>query len=298
MNIFFIGASSFTGYWFINSLLKNHTIFAPLTLKEEEYTGVKKQRIENLKGKVIFNFASKFGSRNFFQFLQESKPDIICFHHALTNNYNNKSFDIYRALDDTLYNFKEILKYVDKNNLEKIIISRSIAESAFNNNYINNYEKYAKYKTEFASIITNVFPKELIYNFVISNPIGHLNNYKLLESFAERFFRGQDFKLSNPFSIQDYIPITLLADEYSKFLSQNLKKLVSPKFKPCQNIDFILSVSKLFAMRYKSSTKLIIPVNLEVSEYYGKDQINYTETQISEFWQELINYFQQKSNFL
>src|ERR1041385_2405640 len=51
MKILFTGASSFTGYWFVKALADaGHDVTCPLRSAPEKYEGVRKDRVEALKG--------------------------------------------------------------------------------------------------------------------------------------------------------------------------------------------------------------------------------------------------------
>ncbi len=50
MKILITGGSSFTGYWFIKELSSaGHKVYATFTKKLDDYTGIRKLRVDELK---------------------------------------------------------------------------------------------------------------------------------------------------------------------------------------------------------------------------------------------------------
>jgi UDP-glucose 4-epimerase len=293
MRIFFIGASSFTGRAFVERLAVNNEVFTPYSKAEHEYSGLIHQRISSLDNLTKCAFSSPFGSKNFFNFLEQTNPDVICFHHAITLDYNNSKFDIKEALNISLNNLHMIENYINKNNLKRVIITRSVVESKFNNSIYNDYIKYGKYKTLFASTVSKVFSTFTdISNFVIANPIGKYNNFKIIESFAQSYFNHKDFFLRDPFSIRDNIPIDLLAREYSLFLNEKKGEILIPKFNPMQNIELLKKIENLLLNKFYSKSKLEVDLNSKKSIFFGKDQINYSTSEVEIFWDKFIDYLQ------
>ena len=144
MNILFLGASSFTGFHFVNQLskVKNIKIYCTLTKNINQYESLRYMRIKLLSKKenVIFVKKIKFGDKKFTNLLEKIRFNVFCFHHALTKNYNdNSKFNLKKSLKENTNNIEEVFRKIDYK--ATVIISNTIFQNIPAKKYraVNNY---------------------------------------------------------------------------------------------------------------------------------------------------------------
>ena len=78
MNILLTGASSFTGFWFIQALIdRGHRVCAIFRKNPSEYEGVRKQRLKNMSPYVEKVFRCSFGSKAFMSLIRKRSFDLF-----------------------------------------------------------------------------------------------------------------------------------------------------------------------------------------------------------------------------
>ena len=130
MKILFTGASSFTGLWFVQELAKaGHSVTAPLRSSFSSYSGLRKERIEQLKEHCHLVFDCPFGSDNFMKLVQSASDwNLFCHHAAEVKNYKSPDFDAAAALANNTTNLKTMLKDLIEKGCRKIILTGSVFE--------------------------------------------------------------------------------------------------------------------------------------------------------------------------
>ncbi|MGH7981228.1 MAG: NAD-dependent epimerase/dehydratase family protein, partial [Limisphaerales bacterium] len=110
MKILFTGASSFTGFWFVQYLAAaGHEIVCPITSDLQSYTGLRGERIKKLAPFCAFVPNSPFGSEAFLRVANEGKFDLFAHHAATVKNYKSESFDPVAALQSNTLNARGAL---------------------------------------------------------------------------------------------------------------------------------------------------------------------------------------------
>src|SRR5580658_143764 len=86
MKILITGGSSFTGYWFIKELAaRGHAITAVVRGNKDQYSGLRKARIEQVAGWADIAWNCSFGDDTFLQLL-DNGYDAVCHHGAQVEN--------------------------------------------------------------------------------------------------------------------------------------------------------------------------------------------------------------------
>ena len=229
MKLLFLGASSFTGYHFVNRISNNgkYKIYCTLTKNLNQYKSIRLNRIKLLKNKknIFFINKIKFGDKKFISLLSKIKFNIICFHHASTKNYNNDSkFNLNKSIRENTTNIRKVFCKIDKKTT--IIVSNTIFQKINEKKYkaVNKYGvsksiAYDKIKTlceEFDLKLKSVF---------ITNPWGILEEKKLNYYLIKNWLKDKKTFISYPNYIRDNIYIDKLSKYYSKILGSNSKKI-------------------------------------------------------------------------
>src|SRR5258706_7102242 len=130
MRILFPGASSFTGFAFVQALAAaGHEIVCPLRGKAEDYTGIRKERVERLKPLVRFVPGAVFGSEPFLEALRGGCPwDLLCHHAAEVTNYKSPDFDAIRALENNTGRLSEVLTAFKQSGGKAVVLTGTVFE--------------------------------------------------------------------------------------------------------------------------------------------------------------------------
>ncbi len=261
MKILFLGASSFTGFHFINRLSKNKSvkIYCTLTKKFKNYKFERKVRlnlIKKIKNVKILE-STKFGDRNFINVLKKIKFDILCFHSAHAENYNDdKKFDYKKSLNENLNNVEDVFSILNEN--QRVIISNTVFQNIKYKRYkaVNNYGK-SKSKTY------DVFKKFCLKNkikyksFYITNPWGIFEEKKLNYYLIKNWLENKVPIIEYPRYIRDNIFIDKLSNEYYKLIFSKSEKIENfPSGYCCSNKVFINSLRKEFNKYFKKNAKV------------------------------------------
>src|SRR5262245_33172111 len=96
MKILFTGASSFTGYWFVQELVRaGHEVTAIFRRRPEEYTDEpRRKRVTALLNAARPIPGMSFGDEKFVQLIKQGGFDVLCHHAADVTNYKSPDFDV------------------------------------------------------------------------------------------------------------------------------------------------------------------------------------------------------------
>ena len=258
MKVLFLGVTSFTGFHFVKQLSNNKSlkIYCVLTKKIKKYKCIKKNRlklISKLKNiKILENI--KFGDKNFLNVIRENNFDIICFHYAYTENYNDDSkFNFKKSIRENLNNIEKVFSLFNQH--QKIIITNTVFQNILDKNYepVNNYGKSKSITYE---VIKNYcFANKIKYkSFYIPNPWGKLEEKKLNYYLIKQWYNGKTPTVNYPRYIRDNIFIDKLSKSYCKLIFTKSNKI------------------EYFPTGYCSSNKNFIEaLRFEFSKYFNKE---------------------------
>lgn len=222
MKILFTGASSFTGFWFINALTgAGHKVTSVFTKNKDDYEGTRKTRVELLAGKCEQIYNCKFGDDKFVNMLINDGYDLLCHHAADVTNYKSNSFDVNKALINNTYNITGIIEAVNKGGCKGIVITGSVFEQneGIGTLPLRAFSPYGLSK----SLTWQVFQYYCSVNnvrlgkFVIPNPFGPYEEERFVYYLVKNWFAGNTPAVSTPDYIRDNIHVEKLAKEYLAF---------------------------------------------------------------------------------
>lgn len=261
MKILFLGVSSFTGYHFVKKLSedKKNIISCTLTKDINSYRLIRYERLKKIKKVKNIKLIKKvkFGDKKFIKLLSKNKFDIICFHHALTKNYNsNSKFNLSKSIAENTKNIESVLKILNKKT--KILVSNTIFQKIPSKNYkaVNKYgfsksityEKIMlfckKYNLQFKSIY-------------ITNPWGPLEEKKLNYYLISNWIKNKNITISHPRYIRDNIYIDKLTKAYVKIVYSKSKKIdYFPSGYCSTNKEFIEAFKRKFEKFFKQKINI------------------------------------------
>lgn len=269
MNLLFIGVSSFTGYHFVNEISKKKSIkiYCTLTKNLKNYDSIRLKRINLIKKKSNIKLIqkTKFGDKNFIKLLSTINFNRICFHHALTKNYNDDAkFKLKKSLNVNLMNIDKVFKNINKKSY--IIVSNSVFQEIKKKNY-SPFSKYGLSKTLTYKKIKNYCKKyNLKYKSIfITNPWGTYEEKKLNYYLVYNWLKNKIPIITHPKYIRDNIFINKLSENYLKIIKSKSSKVdyyptgnccsTNKEFVKAFKIKFEKFFKKKVYLKYKKKAK-------------------------------------------
>lgn len=270
MDILLTGTSSFTGFWIAEELINSgHEVTITLTQKSlENYSGVRRRRLDLLAKRCNFLFQSSFGEEAFLNYLKENRVDAIC-HHAHDNrNYRSPDYDAANAVKQSTLNLTEVLELAkEKNENFFFIQTGTVIEDGegFGEESEGEFfdSPYGKSKFETYLLIKEQCEKSNIKlgKFVIPNPFGPMEEDRFTNYLMNSWNEGVVPTVKTPDYIRDNIHVTLLAKAYSRFVkrvSESDKGLL--KLSPSQYVE----PQGQFALRFAFEMEKRLPISCPV----------------------------------
>jgi UDP-glucose 4-epimerase len=219
MKILITGGSSFTGYWFIKELAaRGHTITAVVRSNKDQYTGLRKARIEQVAqwSEIIWNCA--FGDDSFLQLLDKGY-DAVCHHGAQVENYKSPDFDVAAALHSNTFHARKVFERLKSAGTGKLVVTGSVFEAGegLGNPPLIAFSPYGLSKTISWEVFRYwswklSFP---ITKFVIPNPFGPYEEPRFCNYLVQTWKKGEVPAINTPDYIRDNIHADLLALHYA-----------------------------------------------------------------------------------
>ncbi|MEM7620121.1 MAG: NAD(P)-dependent oxidoreductase [Pseudomonadota bacterium] len=226
MKILFTGGSSFTGFWFIEELIENgHDVVMTLRASINDYTGVRKQRIEQLHGKCTILENTNFGDERFLETIRREKNfDMLCHHAADVTNYKSSDFDICAALQNNTHNIQHVLQSLAEQGCHKIVLTGSVfeADEGAGSDSLDAFSPYGVSKGLTADVFryySHIFNLDM-GKFVIANPFGPYEEPRFTSYLARTWLNNEIAEVRTPDYVRDNIHVSLLAKEYHDFVER------------------------------------------------------------------------------
>ncbi len=300
MKILFTGASSFTGFWFVNELTnRGHEVTCTL---RSDYTGIRKLRADKLAD--CKRRSARFGASDFLDLLSEESFDILCHHAARVEGYKSPDFDVGTALMNNTLNLNRVMDAFKKTGGKKIVITGSVFErdEGAGTKPLRALSPYGLSKT-LTSEAFDYFAKRFdipLQKFVISNPFGPYEEERFTTFLVKNWMQGVCPEVKTPAYVRDNIPVSLLAKAYASFVENDDR--VS-KFNPSGFVSTQGDFTKRFAAAMRKRLALACDYTLcdqtefpEPLERYNTDSLDHGTYGWNEdhFWDELAGYYKER----
>jgi nucleoside-diphosphate-sugar epimerase len=223
MKILFTGASSLTGMWFVKELVASgHEITAIFRQPLESYTGLRRQRINQLVPLVKPVFCCSFGDPQFLDLVKSEPWDRLCHHGSDVTDYKSAAFDYLKALASNTCNLKEILNHLKKT---VVVLTGTVFEQneGAGSDDLRAVSAYGLSK----GLTSDVF-KFLcqaahvpLAKFVIANPFGPFEEPRFTTYLIEKWVKNTPADVRGPAYIRDNIHATLLAKSYRDYVERH-----------------------------------------------------------------------------
>lgn len=305
MRIIFTGASSFTGYWFVNSLVESgHEVFAVLRNNYNEYTGIKKKRLSLLKNRVSLIEKTEFGSEDFFYKIKEmGNVDLFCHHAAEVADYKNPNFNFIRALELNTKNIISLLQTLNQIYCQRVILTGSVFEQNEGVGSCNQaFSPYGLSKGLTFQVFEHFSAKFSISlsKFVIPNPFGPYEEPRFTNYLAKSWSEGKVPEINTPDYIRDNIPVDLMAKVYLHLCKHSEINKINPSgYIESQGVfaqrfakEFSVRSNKEFLIKIKKQTEYSEPI-IRINTFPSIQNVDWNECS---FWDQLYAYYKETYN--
>ena len=269
MNILFTGASSFSGYWFVQELLHTgHNVTAALSLPPTAYNGLRGQRLTALPTTCVKKFSTPFGSPAFMQLIkQQPHWDILCHHAACVRNYKSPSFNAVAALKENTRNATAVLKQLKQRGCQRIVLTGSFFESGEGG--IRQAAALSPYGLS-KSLTTAYFryyalqEKWSLGHFVIPNPFGPMEEPRFIAYLMRNWKDAAIANVNTPNYLRDNIHISLLAKAYAQFVNTLPVNAGFSRLRPSGYVETQGEFTRRFAREMRK--RLSLPCQLKLAK--------------------------------
>jgi UDP-glucose 4-epimerase len=283
VRVLFTGGSSFTGLWFARSLAAaGHTVVAPLKGLVSSYSGLRGERVSELKRVVEVVEDCPFGSTSLLDLASTGTWDLLCQHAARTGDYRNPDFDVLGAVAENTHNLVAVIKAMS--GLAGVVLTGSIFEQdeGAGDAPLRAFSPYGLSKGltwEFYRFLSQTmgFP---LGKFVIPNPFGPFEEPRFCNYLIQSWFRGEVPTVRTPLYVRDNIHVDLLAAAYASFVS----KVPAQKSVIKLNPSFYVESQGAFAVRFATEMAprlgITCPVTSLLQSEFGEPMVRINSDRI------------------
>lgn len=278
MRILLTGASSFTGLWFVRSLAAaGHTVVAPLKSPISDYSGLRAERISELRhcAEVIDN--CPFGSSSFLNLASSVSFDLLCQHAARTGDYRNPEFDVMGAVAENTENLVAVIRAMSARGLAGVVLTGSIFEQdeGAGEMPLRAFSPYGLSKGltwQFYRFLSQTmgFP---LGKFVIPNPIGPFEEPRFCNYLIQSWFKGEVPTVRTPLYVRDNVHVDLLAASYASFASEIPKQSGTIRLNPSFYVESQGAFANRFAAEMSPRLGLSCPITLLHQTEFGEPTV-------------------------
>jgi UDP-glucose 4-epimerase len=233
MKVLFTGASSFTGYWFVNRLAaEGAQVTAALRSVPE---GLRAERVRGLRAEIVADCA--FGTERFVELIRAGSFDVLCHHGAEARDYRSPDFDALGAAAANTLNVRQTLALFAERGGKALVATGSVfeADEGAGPSPLRAFSPYGLSKGLTWQILRH-WGEALglpVAKFVIANPFGPYEEPRFVAHAVERWAKGEAFEVRTPRYLRDNIHVDLLAMAYARFVTEG----GHGRFGPCGYLE-------------------------------------------------------------
>lgn len=311
MKILFTGASSFSGFWFVQDLAKyGHEVVAVFQRRAHDYEGLRARRVAALEGVCRREFACSFGAERFFDIVRgEEHWDILCHHAADVCNYKNADFDINAALASNTHEIKAVLSLLKTLGCQKIALSGSVFEQGEgkgeDGDGLPAFSPYGVSKGLTAAVF-RFYAQDAdmsLGKFVIPNPFGPFEESRFTAYLIRCWRDGKAATVNTPDYVRDNIHVSLLAKDYAAFVTGLPSQAGFSAHNPSGYVETQGGFARRFAAEMKKRLAIPCPVELKKQTDFSepKERINTDKLDVAALgwseenaWDEIAEFYRLK----
>jgi nucleoside-diphosphate-sugar epimerase len=309
MKILFTGASSFTGYWFVQELARaGHQVVALFRRRPEEYPDELRRKRGSLLLEVCHPvFGCSFGDEKFIELIKTQGPwDLLCHHAADVTNYKSPDFNTTAAVENNTKNIAATLEALKSGGCRKVLLTGSVFENdeGAGSEGLPAFSPYGLSK----ALTWQVFRYHTgraglgLGKFVIPNPFGPYEEPRFAAYLMKNWFAGATPAVNTPAYVRDNIHVSLMARAYVQF-AQNLPASGLVKINPAGYAESQGAFTLRFAQEMRQRLGLACAVELKKQTDFSEPRIRINTDIVdaaglgwdeAAAWDELARYYQQQ----
>jgi UDP-glucose 4-epimerase len=278
VRILLTGGSSFTGLWFARSLAAaGHTVVAPLKGQASDYSGLRGERVAELRRVVEVVEGCPFGSTSFVDLASTGTWDLLCQHAARTGDYRNPDFDVLGAVAENTHNLAAVLKAMSARGLAGVVLTGSIFEQdeGASDTPLRAFSPYGLSKGltwQFYRFLSQTmgFP---LGKFVIPNPFGPFEEPRFCNYLIQSWFKDEIPTVRTPLYVRDNIHVDLMAAVYASFVNEVPAQNGVIKLNPSFYVESQGAFATRFATEMAPRLGIACPVTLLQQSEFGEPTV-------------------------
>ena len=279
MKILFTGASSFTGYWFVQELSRaGHEVTAIFRRRSEDYTDeLRRKRVQALKQVCRPTFGVDFGGEGFLKLVKQPGWDVLCHHAAEVTNYKSPDFNATAAVENNTRNLAAVLNAMKDAGCGKIVLTGSVFENdeGAGSEGLPAFSPYGLSKGLTAQMFRYYAARAglSLGKFVIPNPFGPLEEPRFTAYLVKNWFAGATPAVSTPVYVRDNIHVSLLAKSYVDFVRSLPGAAGFRKIKPSGYVESQGSFALRFAREMQPRLRLACQVEMKQQTDFSEPRV-------------------------
>ena len=309
MNILFTGASSFTGYWFVQELVANgHEVTATFTGTKQSYADLSFQHLTQLPIKCHRSFQTQFGHQQFLDvIIKGNNWDLLCHHGAMVSDYKSPSFDAVAALANNTNNLQEVIQALQSKGCKRILLTGSMFEANEGGSRATlPILPYGLSKTLTTMMFRHYCAQAKIRlgHFVIPTPFGPWEKEGFTTYLLNSWLVRKRALIKTPDYVRDNIHVDLLAKAYVRFAQSLPARPGLSVLRPSSYVETQGAFARRVAQETQQRTSLPCELQLlkqtdfsQPMKRINKDKLNHKELGFTEktAWDLYINHYQNQA---
>jgi UDP-glucose 4-epimerase len=279
MKILFTGASSFTGYWFVQELSRaGHEVTVIFRRRPEEYPDeLRRKRVQMLQKICHLVFGLDFGREKFLELVKQPGWDVLCHHAADVTNYKSPDFNVAAAVENNTRNLAAVLNAMKSAGCSRVVLTGSVFENdeGAGSEGLPAFSPYGLSKALTAQMFRHYAARSglSLGKFVIPNPFGPFEEPRFTAYLVKNWFANATPAVSTPAYVRDNIHVSLLAKVYLSFVQSLPAAAGFTRINPSGYVESQGSFALRFAREMQP--RLRLPCQLEL-----KQQADFSEPRI------------------
>ena len=308
MRILFTGASSFTGSWFVKTLLEQgHSIVAPMRRKQADYDPLRRARMAPIEDAIEVVENCPFGTPQFMALLENEKFDLLCHHGAQVDNYKAEDFDVAAAVRDNGLNLPAVLEAGRRNPDFAVLLTGSVFEQNEGSGTepllaVSPYGLSKGMTSDFFRYWCNRQGVQL-GKFVVPNPFGPYEEPRFCDFLMRCWSKGEVAEVKTAEYLRDNIHVSLLAAAYADLVARLDSLPAFARLAPSLYAEKQGAFAQRFARQIGSRLKLDCPLHLARQTEFPEPKARINTDKVdtvrlgwdeSEAWDELAAYYRER----
>jgi len=307
MKILFTGASSFTGFWFVQELAKaGHQVLATFTGEVGAYQGIRRERVDRLLNICEPAFQIRFGENAFLEAVKrESHWDLFCHHAAEVRNYKSQDFNFLEAIENNTKNLPHVLGLLKERGCRKVLLTGSVFEQneGAGSLPLRPFSPYGFSKgltSEIFQYYCESFGLKL-GKFVIPNPFGPFEEPRFTSYLIQNWRKKEVSVIKTPAYIRDNIHVSLLAKSYLHFATRLMESPGFERFNPSGYPESQKAFAERFSREMEPRLKLRCGLGFEDQKEFPEPPVRINTDLLDanalswnepQAWDELAEFYQ------